>query len=88
MIALFTVLRPFLPYIAGVVVALGAVWGVHHHGYTSGVEATEAKYAEATKAAQAKNAELEAKLANATRSLAERASTVTTNQSKVARNEK
>lgn len=38
------VLRPFLPYIIGLLAILGVGFWIHHHGYTSGVDDTVQMY--------------------------------------------
>lgn len=85
---LWLIIKPIWPYIAGTLAVLGLGWYVHHHGYTAGVDDTEAKYAEAARKAQARAAALETQLATANRALATRADGVATGNERISANEK
>lgn len=85
---LWLIVKPFWPYIAATLAVLGLGWYVHHHGYTAGVDDTEAKYAEAARQAQARAAKLEADLATANRNLAARSDRVATGNERISANEK
>lgn len=39
-----------LPYILGAAALLGVVWGIHHHGYTSGAQSVQTKWDQAVEA--------------------------------------
>ena len=41
---ILVVLRPFLPYIIGLLAILGVGYWIHYHGYRSGVDDTVAAY--------------------------------------------
>lgn len=85
---LWLIVKPFWPYIAATLAVLGLGWYVHHHGYTAGVDETEAKYAEAARKAQARAAALETQLATANRNLAARSDRVATGNERISANEK
>jgi hypothetical protein len=81
-------LRPFLPYILGVLALLGAVWAVHDHGDTQGYERRGEEVREAEEKARAHNAELAANLDAAIRTLASRSGNITTGNERQLTNEK